>query len=327
VLTFLVTGDFGHPSQALRNVAAAMAAYASSRLPAPPSFILGLGDNFYPGGVTSCEDPQFQTNWADVFLRHDELKVPWHIVLGNHDYYGSPEAQIEFTTHERNPGGLWRCPDKNYAFSREIPREGLQDSRDGGGAPPPVTVDFFAIDTNGAQNSVRAMWPEMRGKLREFRDGLRERLLASTADYKVVFGHHPLFTKGRYHGREGVCLREREYSSCEGAVLPGYDMGVVLREGRASAYFSGHEHVFQHNDDAGVHHFVCGASGAEDVGYYGGENPDVTLTWTDKDMNHGFLAVTVDEEKMKVEFVNAELQVLHSVVIPKGLGSSEGELG
>ncbi len=44
------------------------------------------GDNFYPNGVRSVDDPKFQTTWARPFLAHRELCVPWRMILGNHDY-------------------------------------------------------------------------------------------------------------------------------------------------------------------------------------------------------------------------------------------------
>ena len=83
-LTFFALGDFGHNCKQTHRVAAAMDAYA--RAVAKPSFVLGLGDNFYPTGVTSVRDPHFKHTWADVFLVHEALRVPWHMVLGNHDY-------------------------------------------------------------------------------------------------------------------------------------------------------------------------------------------------------------------------------------------------
>jgi hypothetical protein len=48
---------------------------------------------------------------------------------------GKPEAQIEFTTSASNPGRLWHLPQEFYQFSC--------------GQESGMTVDFFAIDTNG----------------------------------------------------------------------------------------------------------------------------------------------------------------------------------
>lgn len=75
----------------------------------PIRFILALGDNFYPHGVHSVDDHKWQTNWADVFLNSEELRVPWKAILGNHDCEGA-QAQIDFTHSEFNPSGLWQLP-------------------------------------------------------------------------------------------------------------------------------------------------------------------------------------------------------------------------
>lgn len=60
----------------------------------PLDFIVALGDNFYPAGITGVLDPLWKTCWEDMFLTHGTLRVPWHAVLGNHDYMGSPEAEV-----------------------------------------------------------------------------------------------------------------------------------------------------------------------------------------------------------------------------------------
>lgn len=52
------------------------------------------------------------------------------------------QAQIDFTKSDHNPEGLWQCPSNNYSFSAPIP---------GGDG----VVDFFAMDSNGCQGSVR----------------------------------------------------------------------------------------------------------------------------------------------------------------------------
>eukprot|EP00413_Alexandrium_margalefii_P014171 CAMPEP_0204548584 /NCGR_PEP_ID=MMETSP0661-20131031/23685_1 /ASSEMBLY_ACC=CAM_ASM_000606 /TAXON_ID=109239 /ORGANISM="Alexandrium margalefi, Strain AMGDE01CS-322" /LENGTH=234 /DNA_ID=CAMNT_0051555505 /DNA_START=33 /DNA_END=734 /DNA_ORIENTATION=- len=49
-------------------------------------FIINVGDSFYPNGVRSKSDPQWNSKWRWVF--HEELRsVPWYSVYGNHDYH------------------------------------------------------------------------------------------------------------------------------------------------------------------------------------------------------------------------------------------------
>lgn len=76
-LRFYALGDFGYPSPEMKGVAAAMQLY--SEMNGSPNFILGLGDNFYPSGVSSVNDRQFKSSWENVFLKYPSLRVPWHI--------------------------------------------------------------------------------------------------------------------------------------------------------------------------------------------------------------------------------------------------------
>lgn len=76
-LTFFCIGDFGAPTMEVKAVAQAMNHYAETQK--KPSFVLGLGDNFYPVGVSSVGDKQFNKSWSDIFLIYESLRVPWNI--------------------------------------------------------------------------------------------------------------------------------------------------------------------------------------------------------------------------------------------------------
>ena len=50
-----------------------------------PDFVVSVGDNFYEGGLNAADDPEFAQSFTDVYT-HETLQVPWHAILGNHDY-------------------------------------------------------------------------------------------------------------------------------------------------------------------------------------------------------------------------------------------------
>ena len=79
LLRVFCIGDWGHPSH---DLAASMSSYGTSH--GNPDCILGLGDNFYPNGVESVEDDQFNTCWRDVYLKYENLSCPWHLILGTY---------------------------------------------------------------------------------------------------------------------------------------------------------------------------------------------------------------------------------------------------
>jgi hypothetical protein len=115
----LAVGDWGSKREGpVQELAAAMATFAQQHWRGKPDMILGLGDNFYPDGVRSVDDARFQTTWVQPFLSHPELHVPWHMVLGNHDYKWSSQAQVDFTLSPHNPRGMWNMPARTYQFSQ-----------------------------------------------------------------------------------------------------------------------------------------------------------------------------------------------------------------
>ncbi len=45
------------------------------------------------------DDPLFRTVWRDTFLPYDSLRVPWKVILGNHDYEVRGDTTILRTPH------------------------------------------------------------------------------------------------------------------------------------------------------------------------------------------------------------------------------------
>merc|ERR1719450_1055870 len=52
-------------------------------------FIINVGDSFYPGGVKSKNDSQWDLKWRNIFSK-ELLSVPWYSIYGNHDYRNDP---------------------------------------------------------------------------------------------------------------------------------------------------------------------------------------------------------------------------------------------
>lgn len=105
-LRFLALGDVGTGTEEQRRVAR-----TAARLCREPGcdFLLLLGDNFYPAGVTSPADPLFQRVYEDVY---GPIGKPVFAVLGNHDVAGNSLAQVLHTLQSRT----WRMPNFNYGF-------------------------------------------------------------------------------------------------------------------------------------------------------------------------------------------------------------------
>jgi len=130
-------------------------------------FVTLLGDNFYPTGVTSVQDIQWRTKWSDIY---QSLGLIFYAALGNHDYGGNIQAQIEFS--KRNPS--WYMPGRYYQFKKSF-------------------GEFFVIDTEKF-DAPQAEW-------------LKEQLDQSTAKAKIVYGHHPIYSYGS-HGDSDELIRD-----------------------------------------------------------------------------------------------------------------------
>lgn len=164
---FLIIGDWGAGSRLQHRIAEQMQKKAEQE---KCNFVMSTGDNIYPDGVISANDPQWKTKFEKVYTG-EALDIPWYAVLGNHDYKNNPQAQVDYST--LNP--QWNMPDRYYSFSKEIDAH--------------TAVDFFALDTqrimNGEARKEQVQW-------------LQQALQRSTARWKIVFGHHMVRSHGAY---------------------------------------------------------------------------------------------------------------------------------
>lgn len=213
-LDFMAVGDTGGGNDNQRSVAWAMADYAGVN---PVEFVLLLGDNFYPSGVNSVDDPKFETHFETIYDQ-TALDMPFHVVAGNHDYKGNVQAQVAYTDHSSR----WHMPGLYYTFTIR------RDNSD--------FVQFFALDTTPI-----AQWKNVDEQL----SWLEDELSRSRARWKIVFGHHPIYSNGK-HGNG---------TRMSGWVFPLLEIYGV------DVYMCGHDHdlqVLKPVTSTGVHYLVAG---------------------------------------------------------------------
>jgi hypothetical protein len=212
-------GDFGYDDDdsALPEVANAI---FNLHQRAPLNLGLTLGDNFYPRGVKSFDDPHWQNEWH---RHYDRLRIWFYPTLGNHDYRGKPQIQVDYTNRPGNTS--WRMPNRYYTFT----------------AGP---VRFFALDTDeGTLGFFRSKpWSDVQ------RDWLAGELAKpSNAKWTIVYGHHPIYSNG-HHG-DSKRLKEK--------LLP------LLKMHKVDAYLAGHDHDMQHLKMEGIQYIIAGGGGAD----------------------------------------------------------------
>jgi 3',5'-cyclic AMP phosphodiesterase CpdA len=102
-LRIVVVGDTGSGSAAVAKGIAQV--HARARLDA----VILTGDNVYPCGVKSADDPRWE-----VLAPLAALGLPLYPVLGNHDYCGNEAAQIGA------PIENWNMPAREYALRSSL---------------------------------------------------------------------------------------------------------------------------------------------------------------------------------------------------------------
>ena len=274
VLSFPVFGDWGRRGQRDQlDVARQMGrAAAASRAP----FVVSLGDNFYDYGVTSTEDPQWKESFENVYIAQS-LQVPWNVILGNHDYRGNCQAQVDYSARSTR----WRMPARYYSRTETIP---------GGKTVLMVYTDTSPFVTSYAKDPL--MGPNVRTQDTARQLEWIDRTLGSTADWKIVLGHHPIYSGGE-HG-DTPELIER--------LLP------LLKRHRVHVYLNGHDHDLQHQEAGGIHFFCAGAGST--VRPLKSEKLTVFAKSTP-----GFAMVSVAAGAIDVRLTASTGEVLHSAVI------------
>jgi tartrate-resistant acid phosphatase type 5 len=222
-------------------------------------FNLGLtiGDNIVPKGVVGLKDPRWRLDWEEQYGR---LGTPMFAVTGNHDwgFADSPAAEILYSQRS----STWRMPALYYTFT----------------AGP---VQFFALCTP-AMSETQLRW-------------LDQELGRSTARWKVVYGHYPI------------------YSNAGHGDTPGYDRALLpLLRNRAQLYVAGHEHTMQHlESEDGMHFIVNGAGGQGIRAAKSGPRTRYAGSF------YGFTVLEADAKVLKVSFVDTACKVQHEAVIAK----------
>jgi acid phosphatase len=216
-MRFLVLGDWGTGGVEQRDVAASMVRTASEY---GCDYVISVGDNIYPNGVASADDEQWKRKFERVY--HDQgLTQPFYATLGNHDYRLDPDAQIAYG--KKNP--QWQMPAHYYTRLLQ--------------APDGTTVQLFSLDTQPVATGVE-------GAAREQREWLEGELKKSTARWKIVFGHHMLYSNGVY----GNLSRLRA----------AFESTFVA--GKVPLYLCGHDHDIQLLKPVdGVNYVVSGGGG------------------------------------------------------------------
>lgn len=232
-VVFAVIGDWGRrgffgqneTAQALANV-----------IPSDTSYIISAGDNFYESGVTSLYDPQFRHSFESIYSQSRIRQIPWYLVLGNHDHFGSVNFEVQYSLISPR----WNMPARYYSkwLSRELLSIFIDTtpfSRTPAGTIARTNPDVDPVHQLSWLASVLSACP--------------------TNTRFLIVGHHNMYSVSvaDHQGDRGV----RE--SLEPILLPYFS--------RIVAYIAGHEHSLMHMQPyalsygpfSNIDHFLSGA--------------------------------------------------------------------
>ncbi len=262
---FFVLGDWGRDGKFDQTSVANQMIEKAKQL--NPSFILLTGDNFYEAGVKSITDPKWKTSFENIY-KDLCIKYPWYASLGNHDYRGNIKAQIDY--HKINSN--WNMPERYY--SKVISIKGGEKLR------------IICIDTSpyySAYYSNKSMAQVNSQDTAAQTRWLEKTLKDSKEEWKIVFGHHPVYSASQEGGTAELIK----------TLVP------LFEKYKVQAYFCGHTHNLQHDNPyhSYTDYFVSGA-GSEVK-----DNPKFNKTEF-AESTAGFADIRINGDSLFLQFID-----------------------
>ena len=245
---------------------------------AEPEFIISCGDNFQVNGVQSVNDPLWMTSFENIYKSPSLLK-DWYPVLGNHDYKGNPDAEVNYSGISRR----WRMPARYYTLVKKI-NDTISACFIFTDTPPLVNKYYQEKEEYGnvaTQDTAKEMiW-------------LRDVLTNAKEQWIFVIGHHPVFSASPKHGNTPELIAKFK---------PLFDKFNV------DFYFCGHDHDMQHLRPAGskVDYIVTGSGGEIRPT---GKNANTIFSLSEP----GFTLVSINGKTLTLYFVNTKGQVVYTM--------------
>ena len=161
-------------------------------------------------------------------------------------------------------------------------------------------VQFFALDTT----PIITARPSADAQLR----WLDEQLRRSDARWKIVFGHHPVYSHS-WHGDEKIMIER---------------VDPLLKKHRVDLYLAGHDHALEllkpsatggGRDGAvnGVHYVISGAAGGPDKAY--------RIDWSDESYYAatlgGYVLLRAGKDELVIEFVRLDGRTQYAYTLRK----------
>lgn len=219
-LRFIGLGDWGETTNTT-GVLAVRDGLWKAAATGDYDFVLAVGDNFYNNGVTNTSDLTWDLLWFYRYGIGAELSLPWVALLGNHDWYGSGQAQIDYGHANEAGSKFWMMPSEDFnIFYHNAAREVLKI----------VVVDTMTLNDTGLA------WAKQEYANKD-----------GEASLVLAVGHHHIFSQGGAGDNSSAAMVELNE--------------VIQSEPQVRAYIAGHEHDMQYLRANGTDYFQIGGGG------------------------------------------------------------------
>ena len=279
---FLVVGDWGRNGFFNQSDVARGMGVIGSEIGS--RFTVSTGDNFYVSGVNSTDDVKWRRSFENIYTAQS-LQSRWYSTLGNHDWQGDYQAQIDYTA----VSDRWYLPERYYAETMAV-----NDTTD-------VLMVFLDTTPLAEPDENRSKYNKTEDWDREAQlEWLDTTLAESDAAWKLVFGHHPI-----YVGSTSYVDNPRLID----LLVP------ILEEREVQAYVCGHDHNLQHHRTDGGHvdYFISGA-GSMTRGVV--ETPNTLFALR----TPGFMAFSMARNQLYVNAYDEDGAAVYSTTVPRRRG-------
>lgn len=231
-----------------------------------PRFVINSGDNFHDVGVKDTLDPLWKIGFENLYTT-PSLNIDFYGTIGNHEYMGNPQALVDYT----HCSSRWKVPARYYTVSKTI------DST--------TTLRIIVLDTSPFLESYQKkdQYKEVRSQDTKKQVAWLDSVLkVSKEKWKIVIGHHPIYTSDLGHGNTNELIDQ---------------VDPLLRKYNVDFYFCGHVHSFQHLSRKGMDYIVTSSACKPRR-----SNPWFYTKFHARSL--GFTLCSVSKEGFRVSFIN-----------------------
>ncbi|XP_021641299.2 purple acid phosphatase 8 [Hevea brasiliensis] len=284
-LSFLVIGDWGRRGLFNQSEVAVQMGVIGEELNI--DFVISTGDNFYEDGLTGVDDPAFYESFTNIYTA-PSLQKQWYSVLGNHDYRGDAEAQLNPILTEKD--SRWLCL-RSFIVNAEIVEFFFVDTS-------PFVNEYF-INPAGHSYDWKGISPR-KNYLANLLKDVDSALESSNAKWKIVVGHHAILSAG-HHGITEELLNQ---------LVP------ILEKHNVDAYINGHDHCMEHisTSHSKIQFLTSGGGSKAWRGDIRNWNPEELKLYYD---GQGFMSGQMTDTKAVFVFYDIFGNVLHQWSISK----------